>query len=111
LDGSDLTASPREARKELLQSLLDGVDPMLRYSDHVVGNGAAFLRHACRMSLEGVVSKRRDAPYVSGRTRGWQKAKCIQEQEFVIGGVTEPGGARRGEGGPPPGGQRGGGAR
>src|SRR4029453_1445236 len=56
-----------------------------------------------RMSLEGGVSKRRDAPYVSGRTRTWQKAKCIQEQEFVIGGFPDPEGTRRGLGAPLPG--------
>jgi bifunctional non-homologous end joining protein LigD len=100
LDGSDLTGTPLEQRKEALRSLLDasGADPILRYSDHVVGNGEAFLRHACRMALEGVVSKRRDAPYQSGRTRSWLKAKCIQEQEFVIGGFTDPEGRRSGLG-------------
>ena len=72
LDGSDLTRTPLEERKEALRALLDatGADSTLRYSDHVTGNGATFLRHACRMALEGVVSKRRDAPYVSGRGRG-----------------------------------------
>ncbi len=100
LDGNDLSGTPLEDRKDALRALLDGgsAGPTLRYSDHVVGNGEAFLRHACRMSLEGVVSKRRDAPYVSGRSRAWLKAKCIQEQEFVIGGFTEPEGKRSGIG-------------
>ena len=98
LDGSDLRGSPLEARKEALHALVDGAHSTVRYSDHVVGNGEAFLRQACRMALEGVVSKRRDAPYVSGRTRTWQKAKCIQEQEFVIGGFTDPEGSRQGLG-------------
>ena len=70
----------------------------MRYSDHVTGNGEAFLRQACRMSLEGVVSKRSDAPYQSGRSRSWLKAKCIQEQEFVVGGFTDPEGSRAGIG-------------
>jgi bifunctional non-homologous end joining protein LigD len=100
LDGSDLTRTPLEERKEALRALLDasGADSTLRYSDHVAGNGANFLRHACRMALEGVVSKRRDAPYVSGRGRAWLKAKCIQEQEFVVGGFTDPEGRRSGIG-------------
>jgi len=100
LDGNDLTASPLEARKKALRGLLaaGSAGPTLRYSDHVTGNGEAFLRHACRMSLEGVVSKRRDAPYESGRGRSWLKTKCIQEQEFVIGGFTEPEGKRSGIG-------------
>jgi bifunctional non-homologous end joining protein LigD len=100
LDGSDLTRTPLEERKEALRALLaaTGADTTLRYSDHVTGNGATFLRHACRMALEGVVSKRRDAPYVSGRGRAWLKAKCIQEQEFVVGGFTDPEGRRSGIG-------------
>ena len=100
LDGNDLTATPLEKRKDALRALLDagGAGSTLRYSDHVAGNGEAFLRHACRMSLEGVVSKRRDAPYESGRGRSWLKAKCIQEQEFVVGGFTDPEGRRRGIG-------------
>src|SRR4029077_19036417 len=100
LDGSDLTRTPLEERKEALRALLDATaaDATLRYSDHVTGNGATFLRHACRMALEGVVSKRRDAPYVSGRGRAWLKAKCIQEQEFVVGGFTDPEGRRSGIG-------------
>ncbi len=100
LDGSDLTRTPLEQRKEALRILLDAVSGQstLRYSDHVVGKGDAFLRHACRMALEGVVSKRRDAPYESGRGKSWLKVKCIQEQEFVIGGFTDPEGTRRGIG-------------
>ena len=100
LDGNDLTGVPLERRKEVLRALLDtpSARPTLRYSDHVAGNGAAFLRHACRMALEGVVSKRRDARYESGRGRSWLKAKCIQEQEFVVGGFTDPEGRRSGIG-------------
>ncbi len=100
LDGSDLTGVPLEQRKEALRALLEmsSAGPTLRYSDHVAGNGEAFLRHACRMALEGVVSKRRDARYESGRGRSWLKAKCIQEQEFVVGGFTDPEGRRSGIG-------------
>src|SRR5262249_26606876 len=100
LDGYDLAGVPLEQRKEALRALLDagGAGTTLRYSDHVAGNGEAFLRHACRMALEGVVSKRRDAPYESGRGRRWLKAKCIQEQEFVVGGFTDPEGRRSGIG-------------
>src|SRR5262249_40239958 len=100
LDGYDLTGVPLEQRKEALRASLEagGVGTTLRYSDHVAGNGEAFLRHACRMALEGVVSKRRDAPYESGRGRRWLKAKCIQEQEFVVGGFTDPEGRRSGIG-------------
>lgn len=100
LDGYDLTAVPLELRKKQLQALLRDVDPAgpLRYSDHVSGGGPDFHREACRMKLEGMVSKRRDAPYRTGRYRDWLKVKCVNRQEFVIGGFTEPAGARNGLG-------------
>jgi bifunctional non-homologous end joining protein LigD len=63
-----------------------------------VGQGEAVFREACRLSLEGIVSKRRDQPYESGRGRDWLKVKCVQEQEFVVGGFTEPKGTRTGLG-------------
>jgi bifunctional non-homologous end joining protein LigD len=98
LDGWDLTRTPLEERKKVLESLLAGVPPPLRYSEHVVGSGEEFFREACRLKLEGMVSKRRDAPYTPGRARTWLKLKCQQEQELVIGGFTEPEGQRSGIG-------------
>lgn len=100
--GYDLTRAPLEARKEALASLLGGSKPrpssILRYSQHVMGRGEEFFRSACGMSLEGVVSKRRDAPYETGRSRAWLKVKCVKEQEVVVGGYTEPAGSRVGIG-------------
>jgi bifunctional non-homologous end joining protein LigD len=97
--GFDLTASPLEARKAALRAMLGpSRDGALRYSDHVEGQGDRFFSEACRMALEGVVSKRRDAPYAGGRTRAWLKVKCVQGQEVVIGGFTEPKGRRSGLG-------------
>lgn len=99
LDGQDLTGASLAARKAALGRLFGRRrSGALRYSDHVAGHGDAFFRQACRRSLEGIVSKRGDAPYESGRGRGWLKVKCIQEQEFVIGGFTEPRGSRAGLG-------------
>jgi bifunctional non-homologous end joining protein LigD len=99
LDGQDLTGATLEARKNALEALIGtGRDGAIRYSTHVVGHGDEFFRQACRLSLEGVVSKRRDRPYEPGRGRSWLKVKCIQEQEFVVGGFTEPKGARTGLG-------------
>jgi bifunctional non-homologous end joining protein LigD len=100
LDGFDLRAVPLEARKAALRDVL-ATGPgtaALRYSDHVVGNGEEFFRQACRFALEGVIAKRRDAPYTSGRTRDWVKVKCVQGQEVVIGGFTDPQGRRTGVG-------------
>jgi bifunctional non-homologous end joining protein LigD len=99
LDGEDLTHLGLDARKRALERLIGTTRAgIIRYSTHVVGKGAAFFRDACRRSLEGIVSKRRDSPYQSGRGRSWLKVKCGHEQELVIGGFTEPKGARVGLG-------------
>ena len=90
LDGENLQAEPLLARKERLEELLRaaGADSPLRYSEHFIEPGQTMLRHACRMGLEGVVSKRAEAPYRSGRGRDWIKSKCTQRQEFVIAGYV-----------------------
>jgi len=94
LDGEDLTKQPLESRKQRLAKLVGKKQGVLRYSDHVVGNGQAFFELACQRGLEGIVSKRRDAPYSPGRGKSWLKTKCLLRQEFVIGGFTDPEGAR-----------------
>jgi bifunctional non-homologous end joining protein LigD len=90
LDGEDLRDDPLLARKERLEALLQDSahEGPLRYSEHFIEPGQTMLRHACRMGLEGVVSKRADAPYRSGRGRDWIKSKCTQRQEFVIAGYV-----------------------
>ena len=98
LDGYDLTRARLEDRKAALAALLAGAGTAVRYSAHVVGSGEAFLENACRMHLEGIVSKRRDAPYEAGRGGSWLKVKCLRRQEVVIGGFTEPSGSRTGLG-------------
>jgi len=100
VDGADLRALPLEQRKQRLATLLRraGGDGILRYGDHVVGRGAAFLRQACAHGLEGIVSKRRDAPHRDGRHPDWRKVRCHERGEFVVGGFTDPGGARAGLG-------------
>jgi bifunctional non-homologous end joining protein LigD len=101
LDGEDLTGLPLEQRKQRLAKLLAGVKGKagpIRYSDHVVGQGRAFFQQAQARGLEGIISKRRGDPYRRGRSTGWLKAKCITRQEFVIGGFTDPEGARSGIG-------------
>ena len=97
LDGFDLTRVPLLERKGALERVLRNAassEPGVRYSDHVVGQGPKFYEKACRRGLEGIVSKRAEAPYTSGRTGAWLKTKCIARQEFVIGGFTEPRGSR-----------------
>ena len=94
LDGEDLTALPLEERKRRLQKLIGKKDSVIRYSDHVIGHGDAFFKLACKQGLEGIVSKKRDAPYTPGRGKTWLKTKCLLRQEFVICGYTDPEGAR-----------------
>jgi bifunctional non-homologous end joining protein LigD len=82
--GEDLTALPQVERKERLHALLDGADDRIRFSDHIVGNGEKLFETMCREGLEGIVSKRADAPYRGTRTKAWLKIKCTHRQEFVI---------------------------
>lgn len=101
LDGYDLTSVPLTERKRLARRLLVPPPPgaeRLRYSDHVVGQGPAFFAQACRLDVEGTVSKRADARYRSGRGRDWVKTKCVTRQEFVVVGYTAPRGSRAGFG-------------
>jgi bifunctional non-homologous end joining protein LigD len=86
LDGRDLRGEPLVRRKELLRKLLQNPPDAVRYSDHVAGHGDEVLAKACRMGLEGVVSKRADMAYESMRSHGWLKSKCTGNDEFVIGG-------------------------
>lgn len=98
LRGYDLTDARLDARKAALETLLAGVPAILRYSDHIAGHGAAFQQNACRMALEGVVSKRADAPYRPGRSAAWIKVKCQEREELAIIGWTDPKGRRPGIG-------------
>ncbi len=86
LDGEDLTALSNLDRKARLQPLIPTDDDRLHYSDHVVGAGEQLFETMCREGLEGIVSKRADAPYLGKRTKAWLKVKCTHRQEFVIVG-------------------------
>jgi len=88
LDGEDLTPLPLTERKQRLRKALGAKPPApFQYVDHVVGNGAAFFKEACRAQIEGIVSKLRASPYKpNARNASWQKIKCVLRQEFVIGG-------------------------
>lgn len=97
LNGYDVRAAPLLERKRLLAALLEGgeTSPLIRYSDHIVGQGAVVFEEACGRGMEGLVSKRAASTYVPGRNRNWVKVKCGQRQEFVIGGFTDPSGSRK----------------
>lgn len=88
LDGEDLRKATLADRKAVLRLLFDDLHQggVIRFSDHLDEDGATLVRHACRMGLEGIISKRADQPYRSGRGDDWVKSKCTQRQELVIAG-------------------------
>jgi bifunctional non-homologous end joining protein LigD len=90
LEGFILTRTPLLERKRVLAELIQPLDErgVLRYSDHIEGNGEQFFKEACKLGIEGVVSKLADSMYESTRSRNWLKIKCIKRQEFVIAGYT-----------------------
>ncbi len=91
LNGRNPRSLPLTARKTLLSDLIAPLNSdILHLSDHLTGDGPAILRNACRMHAEGIVSKRADGAYHSGRSSDWIKCKCLHEQELVIGGFTLP---------------------
>src|SRR5262249_23007276 len=88
-DGEDLRPLPLRQRKALLQRMLSGKRArahQIKYLEHLSEPGTAVLKSACDHNLEGIVSKHANAPYQSGRTDTWRKAKCRGGQEVVIGG-------------------------
>ncbi|TMJ76044.1 MAG: DNA ligase D, partial [Alphaproteobacteria bacterium] len=91
--GEDLRARPLSERKARLKALLakNKTTGNVRYVDHLSGAGDAVLQSACRMHLEGIISKRLSAPYSSGRTETWTKSKCRAGHEVVIGGWSGSG--------------------
>ncbi len=97
-ENTDLRPKPLSERKRRLRELLDNSGKngaLIRYVEHFETGGDAVLRSACRLSLEGIVSKRLDAPYQSGRTTSWTKAKCRAGHDVVIGGWTTTNGRFR----------------
>jgi bifunctional non-homologous end joining protein LigD len=97
LDGKSLVSLPLEARKDLLENLCAGAgDPRIRYSGAIGGDANQLLKEVQRRGLEGIIGKLRNSVYEPGRRSGaWIKLKCVEEQEFVIGGYTPPQGARK----------------
>lgn len=94
----DLRTQPLSHRKTRLRAHIDrmpqGTGDRVRYVDHFATTGAAILESACRMDLEGVISKKLDAPYHAGRSSSWLKSKCRGRDEVVIGGWASQGGTR-----------------
>jgi DNA ligase D-like protein (predicted ligase) len=97
LDGHDLSRLPLRHRKGLLRRAVRFDDP-LRFTAHRNEKGEEYLAEACRKGWEGLIAKEADSPYVHSRSRKWLKFKCVNRQEFVIGGYTDPEGERIGFG-------------
>ena len=93
LDGEDLTGEPLLGRRARLRSLIRP-SATLQLSEAWRGDSRRRFADACRSGWEGLIAKRADAPYSSGRSRNWLKLKCAWEQELVIGGFTDPAGSR-----------------
>ena len=98
VDGVDLMRSPQYQRKALLAELLKSPPDRLVYSSHIVGRGDEALAMAVERGLEGIISKRADAPYHAGRGENWRKVKQRASDEFAIVGFTAPKGNRSGLG-------------
>ena len=95
-EGKSVIGLPVERRKELLASLCQEAGGSIRFSGEIGGDPEALLREVQRLGLEGVIGKQRGSVYEPGRRSGaWIKLKCVNEQEFVIGGFTPPQGARK----------------
>ncbi len=87
LDGVSLCNASLEDRKRILQRVVPAKG-IVRYTPHIIGGGPEMFTNACKLGLEGIISKRRDAPYRGGRSRCWLKSKCTYQQEFVVVGYT-----------------------
>jgi bifunctional non-homologous end joining protein LigD len=97
IDGRDARGVPLRERKALLRETLVWEDP-IRFTAHRNERGEALFRQACARGWEGLIAKRAASPYVHGRSRDWLKLKCVNRQEFVVGGWTDPAGKRVGFG-------------
>jgi bifunctional non-homologous end joining protein LigD len=96
LQGKSLVSLHLEARKSVLEKLCAGAGEPIRYSGAIGGDATQLLKEVKRRGLEGIIGKQRNSVYEPGRRSGaWIKLKCVNEQEFVIGGYTPPQGARK----------------
>lgn len=92
LQGQDVTTAALTDRRALVEAVLERAGASggaIRFSQHLEGDARRIFTEACKLGLEGIISKRRDMPYRSGRRDEWRKTKCIHTDEFVIGGYVE----------------------
>jgi bifunctional non-homologous end joining protein LigD len=94
LNGESTAQQPLIQRKERLQRLFKKEIGGLRYSEHVAGDGPGFRTQACKLGLEGAISKQADRSYAPGDRGIWVKSKCLNREEFIVVGWTDPEGSR-----------------
>ncbi|GAB3432732.1 non-homologous end-joining DNA ligase [Actinophytocola sediminis] len=97
LDGQDLCGQTLRRRKLLLRNAFDYREPLF-YCEHRDRDGEAYYQYARAQGWEGLIAKRADSPYRAGQSSDWLKFKCVRDQEFVVGGFTDPQGSRAGFG-------------
>ncbi len=98
LDGQLMGSAGLLTRKAKLATLIPRDHPLIRYSEHLAGEGPAFFKEVAKAGLEGIVSKRADSRYSQTRNKCWLKCKSQKQEEFLIGGYTKPSGERSGLG-------------
>jgi bifunctional non-homologous end joining protein LigD len=91
LNGTDLRTRPLAERRATLAEILISAPAGVELSTHLDGDGEVMLEHACEMGLEGIVAKRKDAPYRSGESDAWRKIKCTQTESFAVIGCEPVG--------------------
>jgi bifunctional non-homologous end joining protein LigD len=91
LDGEDLRGRALEDRRAILADVVSKRAPWLPFSESIAGDGPQVWRHACNMGPEGIVSKRRGSPYISGKSPVWRKTKCTLTDHFPVMGADPTG--------------------
>jgi bifunctional non-homologous end joining protein LigD len=91
-DGEDITSQPLLERRTRLLTIQ--TSQALQHTEAWRDDAQRRFADACRSGWEGLIAKRADAPYTAGRSKNWLKLKCVWEQEFVVGGYTDPAGSR-----------------
>jgi bifunctional non-homologous end joining protein LigD len=95
LDKQNLSTLPLLERKKILKKIMEKNSfDFLQYSEHIIGNGKPLFKNACKLGLEGIISKNINSQYAQKRSTDWLKIKCTKSQEFIIAGFTPPQGSR-----------------
>jgi bifunctional non-homologous end joining protein LigD len=91
LDGEDMRGRELEERRAILADVVNKRAPWLQFSESIEGDGPQVWRQACNMGLEGIISKRRGSPYLSGKSAVWHKTRCTLTDHFAVMGADRQG--------------------